>query len=493
MPHHNLFLFVILFFGIIGSIIAQLPEALPDKAPQQAKIVLEQTHGPYLGFGIGIHPGDVIYETAFEELDLEFVRLEFGPLWYDLDELIPADASLDELYSFIAANYNGDAYNRLEGAQYTYRFLNDRDIKIVLIHFELPYHWRRDKATGLIEPQYIDDLARFYTAHLRFLRDNGVHIDYIELANEPDGNWNGHLPPESYVSLLKQCDHLFEANDLGHVQILGPGLAFLNLYNRLPPYMDALALGAHVHLDGWSTHTWDEVEFPEARPEYTFGVWQPFLNGIKESDPLRRKPILVTEYGSDVTRFGDRIYTSPRDQFTENLTDSWDYAIRVVANSITHLNRGANALILYRLSNAHWQKTGWGIIQPETPERYRKKPIYQAIYKLLSDLPLGAQILQPNWYTHDDPILLAVFHDEASQQLSLIAINWTDTDQSQTIQLPGAYRAVENRQLDAEGFITDEANISLDDDQLTLNLPANSMCRIELETNQTKPSDSPDS
>lgn len=413
----------------------------------------EKTQGEYLGFGIGIHPGDVLYEEAFDELGLEYVRMELGPLWYAVEERIPEGASIGELRDFVERNYNGDAEERLDGAKYSHDFLRKRDIEIILIHFELPYQWRKDDKTGRFVSERIEDLAKFYTAHLMFLKEHGITIDYIELANEPDGHWNGHIPPEDYARLVVLCDGLFAANGLGDIKILGPGLAFLNLYGQTEDYMAALSKGAANSLDGWSAHTWDEVEFLDSKPEYAYGVWKPFFEGIAKANADEVKPLFLTEYGSDVTSFGDRHYTSPRKQIVGSVTDSWDYAVRVSANSVSHLNRGLNALVLYRLSNAHWHKTGWGIIQPLTRDKFTRKPVYNAMAGLFSDLPTNVQILEPTWLHKSDSILCAVLHDVAKGELTILAVNWTDDAHEKTLILPEGWTGeiVESISLHDEG------------------------------------------
>lgn len=423
----------LLIIGVIAVLQLGTMGAFASSTPL---LNFEKTQGEYFGFGIGIHPGDVIYEEAFDDLDLEYVRMELGPLWYAVRERIPEGASVAELRDFVERNYNGDANERLDGARYSHRFLRERDIEIILVHFELPYQWRKDDKSGLFKSEHIDDLAKFFTAHLMFLKEQGVTIDYIELANEPDGHWNGHVPPKDYARLVVLCDQYFEANGLGEVKILGPGLAFLNLYGQMEGYLDALSDGPAKSLDGWSAHTWDEVEFLDSNPEYSYGVWKPFLEGISKAKTDKPMPLFLTEYGSDITTFGDREYSSPRDEIVGSVTDSWDYAVRVSANSVSHLNRGINALVLYRLSNAHWHKTGWGIIQPLTSEKFTKKPVYEAMAGLFSDLPTKVQILEPSWQGKKDGIVCAILHDPAKQELTILAVNWTEEAESKDLMLP---------------------------------------------------------
>ena len=344
-----------------------------------------ETTGDYLGYGIGIHGSDVKFAKAFDELKPRFVRMEFGPQWELLDEKIPSAKLVDDYVQYLQRNYNGDFPNRLQEARRSHQFLNARGIQIIQVHFQLPSQWCSEYWPHQLRSKHIEDLARFHTAHLKFLSENGIHVDFMELCNEPHGSWNGYISHKDYARLLERCDALFEEHGFGNVKILGPGLAYLELYKLQQPYFDAIKEVGTEHLDGWSTHIWDEVEFNHSRTQYTYGVWEPFLKRIAELDPERKKPVFVTEYASDIVKFGDRQWASPRDRVTDTVVDQWPHAVRVVANSITHLNRGANGLVVYRLSDTHWHKTGWGFIIPTTGSNFKTKPIYHALVQHSGD------------------------------------------------------------------------------------------------------------
>ena len=87
----------------------------------------------------------------------------------------------------------------------------------------------------------------------------------------------------------------------------------------------------------------------------------------------------------------------------DTFVDTWEYAVRVIAHSISHLNRGACALVLYRLSDPYWTQTGWGFMRPTQDGNFETKPVYDAVKHTLKTLPKGSTILAPDWYTHDDP------------------------------------------------------------------------------------------
>ena len=408
--------------------------------------------------------------------------MEFGPRWDLLEEKIPSGKSVEDYVSYLERNYNGDFPERLDGARYSNQFLRERGIQIIQIHFELPYHWRAKDGSNLFLSKHIEDLARFHTAHLIFLSNNGVHIDYMELCNEPDGPWNGQIPAKDYAHLLERCDALFEEHGFGQIKILGPGLTFLNLHDTQQPYFDAIEKVGAEHLDGWSTHIWDEAEFTHSRPEYTYGIWQPFLDRIKKLDPEAKKPVFVTEYASDILKFGDREWASPRDQVTDTVVDHWPHAVRVIANSITNLNRGTNGLVLYRLSDTGWHDTGWGIMTPQTAPNFEPKPVYHALVHTLKTLPPHSKILAPTWYLHNDPITLSILYQSDENSLHLIAANSTETTQTKIIPLSPelAHVSLDDLKTYIETGVSDESEVIIKESQIEIKLPPLSVAKIEL-------------
>ena len=447
-----------------------------------AEANISKTHGKYMGYGIGIHASDISYPKTFDDLKPEYVRMEFGPRWDNLAEKIPHGKTVEDYFQYLERNYNGDAPTRTIGAQNAHDFLRERNIKIIKIHFELPYHWRAEDGSNLFKSKHIEDLARFHTAHLKFLKSIGVTVDYMELANEPDGVWNGHIPPDDYVRLLSRCDELFQEHGFGDIQILGPGLTFIHLHNTPTPYLEALKEAGPKHLDGWSTHIWDEAEFTSSRPEYAYGIWKPFLDKITQLDPERTKPLIVTEYASDITKFGDKEWISPRDQIKDTVVDTWHHAVRVVANSITHLNRGANALVLYRLTDTHWHKTGWGLVTPLERPAFKPKPVYSAITHALTNLPLDSTVLSPLWYNHDDSITLSMLYEEDVNSLHILAVNSTETVETKKITLSDKLTELDVEKISTliDSGTSDATKVSIKNQTLHIEMPPLSIARIQL-------------
>ena len=463
--------------------------SVPDIEPAIAgPLNLSETLGDYLGYGLGINAPDIDYPQAFDDLKLHFVRLEFGPRWDLLEEKIPAGKTVEDYVAYLKRNYNGDFPERLAGAKRSHQFLRERGIQIIQIHFELPYHWRAEDGSNLFLSKHIEDLARFHTAHLAFLSKNGIHIDYIELCNEPDGDWNGHIPAEDYGHLLERCDALFEEHGFGKVKILGPGLTFLNLHNIQQPYFDAIEKVGPEHLDGWSTHVWDEAEFTHSNPEYVYGIWAPFLERIEKLDPERKKPVFVTEYASDIINFGEKEWTSPRDQVTNTVVNQWPHATRVIANSITNLNRGANGIVLYRFSDTHWHDTGWGMITLLTPPNFEPKPVYHALVNTLATLPRNSKVLAPTWYLHDDAITMSILYQSDSNRLDLIAVNSTETTATKTFPLSPevADLSLDELKTYTETGISDKSELTIKDSTIEIKLPPFSIAKAVLKQQQKK-------
>ena len=443
------------------------------------------TLGVYQGYGIGIQTADISSPGAFDDLDPRFVRMELGPDWNAIPEKIPSGKTVAEYLSFIKKNYNADYPNRTEEAQKAFRFLKERNTQIILTVFDLPGQWLAKERGSKLFPLHVEDLARFHTAHLLHLRSLGVEIDYIELANEPDGWWCGQISPSDYARLLVRSYDSFQDHHLSHLKILGPGLTQVYLEGDTERYLDAIEEVGHEYLAGWSTHAWDEGICENARPEYLYNRWKPFRKFTKKIEPEKQKPIFVTEYGCKVTQIGDRRWRSPMIHKTDTFVDTWEYAVRVIAHSISHLNNGANALILYRLSDPYWTETGWGFTAPLEDGRFKKKPIYEVVRQALKALPVGGVILAPSWYVDDEPITLSIIHQEKDGAYHILATNFTEQQERKVISLSkkmGSLNLVRESLL-TEAGLANQSGIEIASDELILTLPAKSVARFILATN----------
>jgi len=167
------------------------------------------------------------------------------------------------------------------------------------------------------------------------------------------------------------------------------------------------------------------------------------------------------------------------------VVDTWHNAVRVVANSITHLNRGANAIVLYRLTDTHWHKTGWGMVTPLEKPEFEPKPVYHAITHALKELPLESTILSPLWYSHDDAITLSILHQKDEGSLHILAVNSTGSLQTKEISLSKELSEIELKELSTliETGASDATVVKTDNGILTIEMPPLSIARIQLGSN----------
>ena len=420
-------------FCCIGILFAQAPISLVERDRRTPKLVPIQARVPsppmvfdienrthtFFGFGMGIHPSDVNHRELLNELDVDFVRMEVGPFWNELDEKIPTSADDAAMDDYILRNFNADSSLRLDGAKWAFKVLAELDVKTVLVNFEMPYHWLTDDRWRTLKDTHVDDLVRFWASLLLRLKEEGMYPDYVELANEPDGAWNGNIPPHLYRRVVRLAREEFDRRGLSHVKILGPGLAFLH---QGKAWIDALSPDAVDSLHGWSTHIWDEVNFPKSRPEYVYGIWKPFLQSIADKGLGHRKPIFVTEFSTDVTNYYGKIFSSPRHGIENAASDSIEFAIRSIVNSIMFINRGANAVFYYRFSDQFNDETFWGILR-NSKSGGGIRPVFDALKSVFPYIPDWAEVLKPTWYHHDDSLNAAAFYKD--NQLTIVMVNHT--------------------------------------------------------------------
>jgi len=168
------------------------------------------------------------------------------------------------------------------------------------------------------------------------------------------------------------------------------------------------------------------------------------------------------------------------------VVDTWHHAIRVVANSITHLNRGANALVLYRLTDTHWHKTVWGMVTPLDKPNFEPKPVYHAITHALTELPLESKILYPLWYEHDDPITLSMLYQNEEQNLHILAVNSTEVPQTKEISLSKELLELNVAEISTliDTGNSDATLIKINNGILRITMPPLSIARVILDKKQ---------
>ena len=163
----------------------------------------------YQGMGISLHPLDPKHMDSLRELNMRFVRVGAGPGWGGMAEPdFPDDPA--RMGEFIAAQFNRDDPERLADFKESFAFFKQHDIRVVLVQYQIPYRWLKKDFMRTLKSDRVDRIVAQWTALLKFFRAEGMGVDFVELANEPDGNWDGHIPPALYYRLVPRARRAFD-------------------------------------------------------------------------------------------------------------------------------------------------------------------------------------------------------------------------------------------------------------------------------------------
>lgn len=344
---------------------------------------------------MSLHPLDRSHLPALTDLNMRFVRIAAGPGWGGMsDPAFPDRAA--EMPAFIARHFDRDDPRRLAVFRATFAYFREHDIRTILVLYDLPFHWLKQDYMRTLEDENVDRLVAKWVALLEFFRARNMPVDFVELANEPDGNWNGHIPAQTYYRLVERARRAFDRAGFAPVRLLGPGLSSLDLEHRAERWIAGMPPATARALGGFSLHGWDEVLATDSMPDYLAASWEHPLAAFRKLDA--RKEIFLTEYATEITRFGRatggarRDFASPRSGALYTAAESPRYALRVLANTLVHLNHGVSVPVLWRLGDNDSDGTAWGMIRPRR-HGSSKRPYYHAIAFLGQRLPIGARVI----------------------------------------------------------------------------------------------------
>ena len=256
---------------------------------------------PFGGFGVQIWPGDTRVESLITSLNLKYVRMKFGGDWTP-----PTDATQAQMDTYVASQYDGNTSIRA-----TYAILMQYDVAVIGNYFEGPSGWLG--TNNVLKSENFDDFVRLWGSIAYYMQNNSMPIRYIEMFNEPEGDWNIRVPGANYNTVIKLMRAELDSRGLTNVGIIGPGLAYL--YHG-PDWIDVLDNDGKAALAGWSTHAWDEGwGHTDALPSFLDQRWQDYFGAaVDDVDPMHNKPIIVTEYATGVRTYNGVTYG---DDFTE--------------------------------------------------------------------------------------------------------------------------------------------------------------------------------
>jgi hypothetical protein len=369
--------------------------------------------GLFEGFGAQVWPGDMRVETLFADLNIRYMRMCPGGCSNP-----PIDVTQAQMDAYVSSEYNGTT--RGNSIRASLQMAERLDIQVILNMFGGPSAWlgthRRLKADNF------DDFARLWASQVYFFTSRGLQIRYIELANEPEGDWNIYIPPADYNTVVKQVRQELDSRGLTEVGIVGPGLAYL--YHG-PSWINALDNDGRAALAGWSTHAWDEGwGNTDALPGFLDMRWRDtFGAAVTGADADRLKPIIVTEYATGV-----RLYNGV--DYGNGYTETAQFAQRCYENSLTLLNNGANVLCYWEAANQSWQTPPMsGFLRTDSTLR----PVYYAMQTLAPYIPNGAMVLRKTW---NDPVVTAAGFI-GDHRLVLAFANSTANAATRTVKIKG--------------------------------------------------------
>ncbi len=354
-----------------------------------------------MGFGAQIWSGDTNVNSLLSNLNCKYVRMEIGPNWASVTQPPPTDSSRASFDAYFANNIGSGRVSNLSAS---WAMTDNLGIEVIANQFHAPSAWL-DGGNQLLSA-YFQDFALLWGATVAFLDSHGMRPDYVDLLNEPEGNWNVYVPPAAYNSVVKLVRTELDGRGFADVGIMGPGLAYLDHNNGGQTWVNALDGDGVASLAAWSTHAWDESFDTDCGPEFLENRWVDFGNAIANKDPQGVLPVFVTEYMTGATTFNGVSYPSPGSASSGTASETNVFAVRVFQNTLTLLNCGANALVLWEAADQYWNSNSWGLLRSaavgNTP-----RPAYFALSSLLPVIPDNAQVIEKNWT--DNEVIAAAF------------------------------------------------------------------------------------
>ncbi len=454
---------------------------IPEETPRFDITISKRVLHNVFGFGVQIQQDDDRAEQVIKDLKLKYVRVEIGPTWMYLEERLKSNAGQDEVNEYVERNFNIDFANRLSNAQRIWRLSKKYDFKIILNFFDIPYDWRyRSKGSKylFLKKKNVKIFGKLWLGIINYLNKNGLKPDYLELANEPDGNWNGGIFPEQYDELIRFVRHGLDLQNLESVSIIGPGLTNLEKDEKTEMQFAALSENGVDSLSAWSTHTWDE--WHQQDEDYSHNLmraqWEKFRSIAIEKDKQLEKPIFVTEYSSaSIKYFGEKL-SMYKQEDVPLAVDTHSYARRVYQNTLINMNYGANVQIIWSAAGQDWDDKYNGLISKPS-EGSKKRPMYGSLMTLIPYIPSMSEVLESAYEEEMDLVISTV---RAGKKLVLGISNPMPYDQIADIDLSEFKIKNIEKSIKHQFDVIDSAqmNIKSKGDKLEARIPADTTTTI---------------
>ncbi len=424
-------------------------------------IVMDVTNvsHPFYGFGAQVWPGDSRVESLTTSLNLKYFRIAPGGC-----PTPPTDATVAQMDAYVDSQYNGTP--RGNNVTASLQMAANHDVAVIFVRFGGPSAWLG--SSNRLLSQYFDDYARLWASEIYFFKSRGLRVDYVELFNEPEGDWNVYCPGADYNTFVKLVRSELDSRGLTDVGIVGPGLAYL-FYG--PSWINALDSQGKAALAAWSTHAWDEGwGHTDALPSFLDQRWRDYFGAaVNSADPTHSKPIIVTEYASGVRTFNGVTYS------TDTYGDTYQFAERCYENSLTLANNGANVLCYWEAANQSWQSQPmYAFMRIDSTLR----PTYYVFSTLAPFVPINSMVLTKTW---NDPVINAAGFVSADRLVLAFANSSADTV-VRSVQVNGAATlAITNALAFEAGLVVNKlSEISYDyqTNSMTVSLPRESTLTV---------------
>ncbi len=308
-----------------------------------------------------------VFQTSLvDPLRPAVVRVDTGLLPAAPDDL-DADQLGPEVYrAMLQSPQYADSWDLL-------RRLNQDHVRIVLGVWGGPGQFTDDGTRlGVLEPEHYDDYVTYVATLADFLvRDQGIDIWAITIANEPDGGDGNQIPPGGFATIAHRL-----AERLGPrgIKLYGPDTATAaSAMQYLPSLLDDPIVADDLAFAAF--HEYDASSDVAAVVEY-----------VHERAP--DLPVLVTEYTS--FGFGDL-------DAGQDANDSVGFTLDIVNTLLSHYRSGADAALYWDavdyLQPGHDAVTKWGLLRGPTRD-FGQRLRYYGLLQVLPYLAPGARILQ---------------------------------------------------------------------------------------------------
>ncbi len=423
------------------------------------------------GFGVQAWDEDIVQvEKLIDVLKLKFLRLPVD----HVKNMPIKKGTMEEYEKYFAGFIDEDAEKRS-----LWKMAAKKDVDVILVAFGVPKIWR-DSIENFM-PTYHKEFVKMWGAIVAQYEKAGMHPRYVELFNEPNGSWDGLVPPADYNKIVKQVRAELDRRGFNNVGIIGPGRAMIEGPDKR---IEALDDEGVASMAAWSVHGWEwDKGINRNNGIHHIGrIWPEFKKSVDEKDPGHRRPLFITEYATFATRFHGKSYPSVKNNYEKSASDTIPWAVRVYANTLHFINGGATAVIYWQASDQWWEEAGWGLFR-RRKDGSTPRPVYYALKSLSQNIPAGARVFK---VPEDDDLVIGGFLTE--EQITLAFANGSSSSVQRKIQISGT-KKTENIQ--GYAFVDGQINkksleINPKNQTVKIDLPPNSALTLVCDLSQLK-------